>query len=432
MLYEIAPRLYHCEPGRLHAEKIPTLKTVIRLHPDDSPGMLSWDNFIRLADKISMDDLLKRQRQLSFDDPINIQYTSGTTGYPKGTALSHHNILNNSYFVSEVMKLTDKDRLIIPVPLYHCFGMVLGNLGCMTHGATMIYPSESFDPKAVLETIQEEKATALYGVPTMFIAELEHPDFQKYDYSSLRTGIMAGSPCPVEVMKKVNKLMHIPEMTIAYGLTEASPVCTQTSVDDPLDKRVNTVGQVLPHIEIKIVNPNTGMIVPLGETGEFCTRGYCVMLGYWKNKKQTNKAVDKGRWLYSGDLATMDEDGYVKIVGRIKDMVIRGGENIYPREIEEFLYTNPKIKNVQIIGVPDKKYGEELMAWIELRDGESATAEEIQTFCKDRIAYYKIPRYIKFVDSFPLTVTGKVRKVEMREISIRELHLESVAGIETA
>ncbi len=432
MLYEIAPRLYHCEPGRLHAEKIPTLKTVIRLHPDDSPGMLSWDNFIRLADKISMDDLLKRQRQLSFDDPINIQYTSGTTGYPKGTALSHHNILNNSYFVSEVMKLTDKDRLIIPVPLYHCFGMVLGNLGCMTHGATMIYPSESFDPKAVLETIEEEKATALYGVPTMFIAELEHPDFQKYDYSSLRTGIMAGSPCPVEVMKKVNKLMHIPEMTIAYGLTEASPVCTQTSVDDPLEKRVNTVGQVLPHIEIKIVNPNTGMIVPLGETGEFCTRGYCVMLGYWKNKKQTNKAVDKGRWLYSGDLATMDEDGYVKIVGRIKDMVIRGGENIYPREIEEFLYTNPKIKNVQIIGVPDKKYGEELMAWIELRDGESATAEEIQTFCKDRIAYYKIPRYIKFVDSFPLTVTGKVRKVEMREISIRELHLESVAGIETA
>ncbi len=432
MLYDLAPKLYHCEPGQLQSEKIPALKTVIRIHQNSSPGMFSWENFIGLADKITPDELLVRQSQLSFDDPINIQYTSGTTGYPKGTALSHHNILNNSYFTTEVMKFTEKDRLIIPVPLYHCFGMVLGNLGCMTHGATMIYPSESFDPKAVLETIQEEKATVLYGVPTMFIAELEHPDFNKYDYSSLRTGIMAGSPCPVEVMKKVNKLMHIPEMTIAYGLTETSPVCTQTKVDAPLEQRVNTVGQVLPHIEIKIVNPETGLVVPLGETGEFCARGYCVMLNYWNNEEQTKKAIDIGRWLHSGDLATMDEEGFVKIVGRIKDMVIRGGENIYPREIEEFLYSHPKIQNVQIIGVPDKKYGEELMAWIQLRDVETSTAEEIQAFCKDKIAYYKIPKYIKFVDSFPLTVTGKVRKVEMREISIKELHLDAIASIKTA
>jgi fatty-acyl-CoA synthase len=428
MLYDLVPKLYHCEPGQLDSEKIPTLKTVIRLHNDNSPGMFTWNDFILLADSVTSKKLQKRQSQLSFDDPINIQYTSGTTGYPKGTALSHHNILNNSFFVTEVMKFTEKDRLIIPVPLYHCFGMVLGNLGCMTHGATMIYPSESFDPKAVLETIQEEKATVLYGVPTMFIAELEHPDFEKYDYSSLRTGIMAGSPCPVEVMKKVNKLMHIPEMTIAYGLTEASPVCTQTKVDASLEKRVNTVGQVLPHIEIKIVDPETGHVVPIEETGEFCARGYCVMLEYWKNQEQTNKAIDDGGWLHSGDLATMDEEGYVKIVGRIKDMVIRGGENIYPREIEEFLHAHPKIKNVQIIGVPDKKYGEELMAWIQLRDGETSTTEEIQHFCKDKIAYYKIPRYIKFVDSFPLTVTGKVRKVEMRQISIKELHLESVSS----
>ena len=428
MLYDLVPKLYHCDPGQLKSEKIPTLKTVIRLHSEYAPGMFSWNNFILLAEKISSKKLQKRQSRLSFDDPINIQYTSGTTGYPKGVALSHHNILNNSFFTTEVMKFTDKDRLIIPVPLYHCFGMVLGNLGCMTHGATMIYPSESFNAKAVLETIEEEKATVLYGVPTMFIAELEHPDFEKYDYSSLRTGIMAGSPCPVEVMKKVNKLMHIPEMTIAYGLTETSPVCTQTKIDASLEKRVNTVGQVLPHIEIKIVDPESKRIVPIGETGEFCARGYCVMLEYWKNVEQTNKAINAGGWLYSGDLATMDEEGYVKIVGRIKDMVIRGGENIYPREIEEFFHAHPKIQNVQIIGVPDKKYGEELMAWIQLHDNETATVEEIQAFCKDKIAYYKIPRYIKFVDSFPLTVTGKVRKVEMREISIKELHLESVSN----
>lgn len=432
MIYELAPKLYHCDPGQLHSERIPTLKTVIRLHPDASHGMFTWNDFLGMADKVSQEELTKLQSKLSFDDPINIQYTSGTTGYPKGTALSHHNILNNSYFTADVMKFTDRDRLIIPVPLYHCFGMVLGNLGCMTHGATMIYPSESFDPKAVLETIQEEKATVLYGVPTMFIAELEHPEFDRFDLSSLRTGIMAGSPCPVEVMKKVQKLMHIPEITIAYGLTETSPVCTQTNVDAPLEKRVNTVGQALPHIEIKIINTETGLIVPVGETGEFCARGYCNMLGYWNNEEQTNKTIDKARWLFSGDLATMDEEGFVKIVGRIKDMVIRGGENIYPREIEEFLHTHPKIQDVQVIGVPDKKYGEELMAWIRLREGKTATSEEIQSFCKDKIAYYKIPRYIKFVDEFPLTVTGKVRKVEMREISVKELHLEAASAIKTA
>ena len=428
MLFDLIPQLYHCEPGQLYAEKIPSLKTVVRLHSEPLPGMYSWHDFVQMTDTISNEEFEKRQQSLSFDDPINIQYTSGTTGYPKGVALSHHNILNNSFYVTEVMKFTSKDRLIIPVPLYHCFGMVLGNLGCMTHGATMIYPSESFDAKAVLEAIEEEKATVLYGVPTMFIAELEHQDFGNYDFSSLRTGIMAGSPCPVEVMKKVNDLMHIPQITIAYGLTEASPVCTQTKIDASLDKRVNTVGQVLPHIEIKIVDPETKRIVPIGETGEFCARGYCVMLKYWKNEEQTKEAVDEGGWLHSGDLATMDEEGYVKIVGRIKDMVIRGGENIYPREIEEFLHSHPKIQNVQIIGVPDKKYGEELMAWIQLRDDEKATPEEIKEFCKDKIAYFKIPRYIKFVDEFPLTVTGKVRKIEMREISIKELHLESIAN----
>ncbi len=432
MIYELAPQLYHCEPGKLQSEALPSLKAVIRLHPDWSPGIFTWNEFIALSDKTPEKKFQKRQKQLSFDDPINIQYTSGTTGQPKGAALSHHNILNNAYTVAEGLKYTHNDRVIIPVPLYHCFGMVLGNLGCMTHGATMIYPSEGFDPKAVLETIQEEKATALYGVPTMFIAELEHPDFEKYDCSSLRTGIMAGSPCPVEVMKKVNTLMHIHEMTIAYGLTEASPVCTQTRVDDSLDRRVNTVGQVLPHTEIKIVSPETGLVVPYGETGEFCVRGYCVMLKYWKNAKQTKKAIDRNGWLHSGDLATMDAAGYVKIVGRIKDMVIRGGENIYPREIEEFLHTHPKIQNVQIIGVPDKKYGEELMAWIQLREGESSTAEAIKEFCQDKIAYYKIPRHIKFVDSFPMTVTGKVRKVKMREISIKELHLEAASSIKTA
>jgi fatty-acyl-CoA synthase len=381
---------------------------------------------------VSADELAARQGQQEFDEPINIQYTSGTTGYPKGATLSHHNILNNGYFVAELMRFTDRDRLAIPVPLYHCFGMVMGNLGCVTHGATMIYPSDGFDPGAVLEAIQAERATAVYGVPTMFIAELGHPDFARYDLSSLRTGIMAGSPCPVEVMKKVQSLMNMREVAIAYGMTETSPVSTQTRIGAPLDKQVGTVGQVHPHVEVKVIDPATGAVVPIGTAGELCTRGYSVMLGYWNNEEATRGAIDAARWMHTGDLAVMDEDGYLNIVGRIKDMIIRGGENVYPREVEEFLYTHPKIQDVQVIGVPDQKYGEEVMAWVRLRDGETATAEDIRDFCRGRIAHYKIPRYVKFVDAFPMTVTGKVQKFLMREQSVEELGLATAASVKTA
>lgn len=426
MLYELAPELKDSTPGQLSAPKVPDLKLVIRLHPEPAPGMLSWEEMLRQAPNTSPEELATVQASLQFDDPINIQYTSGTTGRPKGATLSHHNILNNGYLVTGMMKFTEKDRLIITVPLYHCFGMVLGNLGCVSRGATMIYPSEGFDPEAVLQTIEEEKATALYGVPTMFIAELEYPNFKQYDLSSLRTGIMAGALCPIEVMKKVNQLMHMSEVEIAYGMTETSPVSTQTRYDAPLEKRVSTVGKVLPHTEIKIIDPESGVVVPRGAPGELCTRGYCVMLGYWKDEEKTREAIDTARWMHSGDLATMDEEGYITIVGRIKDMVIRGGENIYPREIEDFLYGHPKISDVQVIGVPDEKYGEEIMAWIKLKEGQIATEEEIKAFCKGQIAHYKIPRYIKFTDSFPMTVTGKIRKVAMREISTKELGLEHV------
>jgi fatty-acyl-CoA synthase len=432
MLYELAPELNSCKAGQLNAAKIPQLKTIIRLHPDSSRGMLSWTEMLAFADQVTDETLAEVQATLAFDEPINIQYTSGTTGYPKGATLSHHNILNNGYLVAEIMKFTDKDRLIIPVPLYHCFGMVMGNLGCVTHGATMIYPSEGFEPEAVLKAAESEKATALFGVPTMFIAELEHPNFSQYDLSTLRTGIMAGSPCPVEVMKNVNNLMNMHEVEIAYGMTETSPVSTQTRHNDPLDKRVSTVGQVLPHTEIKIIDPETGQVVPIGEAGELCTRGYCVMLGYWNDEEKTRAAIDAARWMHTGDLATMDEEGYLNIVGRIKDMVIRGGENIYPREIEEFLYGHPKISDVQVIGVPDKKYGEEIMAWIKLKEGESTTDEEIKAYCQGKIAHFKIPRYIRFTQDFPMTVTGKIRKVEMRQISIKELNLEADADIKTA
>jgi len=432
MLYDLAPELHHSKPGELKSAKFAELRAVIRLGEERLPGMFVWGDIFKAAEHVTEAQLTIRQREQEFDDPINIQYTSGTTGFPKGATLSHHNILNNGYFVAEMMKFTEKDRLVIPVPLYHCFGMVMGNLGCITHGATMIYASEGFEPKAVMETVQAEKATALYGVPTMFIAELDDPSFEKYDFSTLRTGIMAGSPCPVEVMKKVNTLMNMGEVEIAYGMTETSPVSFQTRHDSPLDKRVSTVGQVMPHLEVKIIDPATGQIVPIGTTGELCTRGYSVMLGYWNNEDATRNSIDVARWMHTGDLAVMDDEGYVNIVGRIKDMIIRGGENVYPREIEEFLYTHPKISDVQVIGLPDPKYGEEIAAWVKLREGETATEEEIRNYCRGKIAHYKIPRYVKFTASFPMTVTGKIQKYLMRQQSISELGLESAAAIKTA
>ncbi|HZR42348.1 MAG TPA: AMP-binding protein, partial [Ktedonobacteraceae bacterium] len=357
MINTLAPELKNCEPGKLKAEKLSELRAVIRMGEDKVSGMFTWDELMAMGDPISDEQLNERQREQEFDDPINIQYTSGTTGFPKGATLSHHNILNNGYFVARLQNFTHEDKLCIPVPLYHCFGMVMGNLGCITHGAAMVYPSEGFEPLAVLQAVQEEKCTALYGVPTMFIAELEHPEFSKFDLTSLRTGVMAGSPCPIEVMKRVISQMHMSEVEICYGMTETSPVSTQTRIDAPLDKRVGTVGVIHPHLEIKIVDPTTGKVVPIGSPGELCTRGYSVMLGYWNNAEATAQAIDRAHWMHTGDLATMDAEGYINIVGRIKDMIIRGGENIYPREIEEFLYTHPKVSDVQVIGVPDPKYG---------------------------------------------------------------------------
>jgi fatty-acyl-CoA synthase len=432
MVATLAPELAECEAGKLQAARFPELTTAIRLSSEKVPGMFSWDEVMAMGAPVSDEQLTERQHEQEFDDPINIQYTSGTTGFPKGATLSHHNILNNGYFVARLQNLTHEDKLCIPVPLYHCFGMVMGNLGCITHGAAMVYPSEGFDPYSVLQTVQDEKCTSLYGVPTMFIAELDYPDFNKFDLSSLRTGVMAGSPCPIEVMKKVNTLMNMRDVEICYGMTETSPVSTQTRLASPLEKRVSTVGVIHPHLEIKIIDPVTGQIVPLGTPGELCTRGYSVMLGYWNNAEATANAIDQARWMHTGDLATMDEEGYINIVGRIKDLVIRGGENVYPREIEEFLYTHPKVSDVQVIGVPDPKYGEEIMAWIKLKPGEQVTEEELKAFCKGQIAHYKIPRYIKFVDAFPMTVTGKIMKFQMREQSTKELGLDSIASIQTA
>jgi fatty-acyl-CoA synthase len=403
--------------------KLPHLRHVIRLGAEKTPGMLNFDDVATAGGNAEKVKLAELGPKLQFDDAINIQFTSGTTGHPKGATLSHHNILNNGYFVGEGLKLTENDRLCIPVPLYHCFGMVMGNLGCLTHGSTMVYPAEAFDPLATLQAVSEERCTALFGVPTMFIAQLDHPEFDKFDLKSLRTGIMAGSPCPIEVMKRVQSKMNMGEVTIAYGMTETSPVSTQCATDDPVERRVSTVGQVLPHIEIKIVDAE-GMAVPRGTTGEFCTRGYSVMKGYWNDPEKTAEAVDDGGWMHTGDLAVMDEQGYVNIVGRLKDMVIRGGENVYPREIEEFLYSHPKVQDVQVIGVPDPKYGEEICAWIKLRPGQSATAEEIRAFCKGQIAHYKIPRYVEFVPDFPMTITGKIQKFVMREQTIGKLGLE--------
>jgi fatty-acyl-CoA synthase len=405
------------------ANKLPHLKHIVRLGSEKTPGMLNFDDVATAGGNAERMKLADLGPKLQFDDAINIQFTSGTTGHPKGATLSHHNILNNGYFVAEGLKLTPADRLCIPVPLYHCFGMVMGNLGCLTHGATMVYPAEAFDPLATLQAVAEERCTALFGVPTMFIAQLDHPEFARFDLRSLRTGIMAGSPCPIEVMKKVQSQMNMGEVTIAYGMTETSPVSTQCATDDPVERRVSTVGQVLPHIEIKIVDPE-GKAVPRGETGEFCTRGYSVMKGYWNDAEKTRDAIDEAGWMRTGDLATMDEEGYVNIVGRLKDMVIRGGENVYPREIEEFLYSHPKIQDVQVIGVPDPRYGEEICAWIKLKVGQTATPEEIREFCKGQIAHYKIPRYIEFVPEFPMTITGKIQKFVMREQTIKKLGLK--------
>lgn len=424
MLYELASELKDSMPGQLKSERLPSLEGVINLDTQAHAGMWPWADFLELAEQVPQTDLDSAQAELQFDDPINIQFTSGTTGSPKGATLSHHNILNNGYFVGESVDFTENDRLVIPVPLYHCFGMVMANLGCITHGAAMIYPAEGFEPRSVLEAVHQERATALYGVPTMFIAEMGDPDFEQFDLSSLRIGIMAGSICPSEVMKQVNDRMHMKEVQIAYGMTETSPVSTQTSSDDPFEKQVTTVGRTQPHLESKVVNPANGRILPRGEVGEFCTRGYSVMLKYWNNDEKTRESIDEAGWMHTGDLAQMDEDGFIKIVGRIKDMVIRGGENIYPIEIEEFIYTHPAVSEVQVTGIPDEKYGEELIAWIKFKpDAEAASAEDLQAFCKGKIAHFKIPRHFRFVDEFPMTVTGKIQKFRMREVSIEELGL---------
>ncbi len=391
-----------------------------------------WRDLLERATRVSEGELADRESALQFDDPINIQYTSGTTGFPKGATLSHHNILNNGYLVGEMIKYTEQDRVCIPVPFYHCFGMVMGNLACSSHGACMVVPADAFDPLATLETIAAERCTSLYGVPTMFIAQLSHPRFSEFDLSSLRTGIMAGSPCPVEVMKQVQSSMHIPEVTICYGMTETSPVSTQSSWDDPLERRVSTVGRVHPHVEIKIVNPESGAIVPRDVRGELCTRGYSVMLGYWGNEEATREAIDAAGWMHTGDLATADAEGYVNIVGRIKDMIIRGGENVYPREVEEYLYTHPAVLDVQVIGVPSEKYGEEVMAWVKRRSGADVSGEELAAFCRGRIATFKIPSYWKFVEEFPTTVTGKIQKFKMREVAVEELKLQAAAATVTA
>ncbi|THD58538.1 AMP-binding protein [Phenylobacterium sp.] len=422
MIRELAPELSSCRPGALLASRLPALRWVITLGEIEHAGCLAFHQACDAGTPADAARLAEIGPGLQFDDPINIQFTSGTTGFPKGATLSHHNILNNGYFVGEAIGLQPGERLCIPVPLYHCFGMVMGNLGCITHGATMVYPAEGFDPLATLEAVEAEACAGLYGVPTMFIAMLGRPEFGRFDLTSLRTGIMAGSPCPIEVMKEVIERMHMPQVTIAYGMTETSPVSFQSGADDSLEVRVATVGHIHPHLEVKIVD-DAGRIVPRGQPGELCTRGYSVMLGYWDDPAKTDEAIDAAGWMHTGDLATLDADGCANIVGRIKDMVIRGGENVYPREIEEYLYRHPAIQDVQVIGVPDPKYGEELCAWIVLKPGADLTAEAVQDFCRGQIAHYKIPRHIRFVEGFPTTVTGKVQKFAMREAMIAEMGL---------
>ena len=425
MLHTLLPELPISIPGQLESSQLPRLEMVIQIGGPLVAGTIPFGAVQAMADNRSMRKLDEMAKLLQFDDPINIQFTSGTTGAPKGATLTHHNILNNGFFIGEAMRLTPEDRLCIPVPLYHCFGMVLGNLACTTHGTEIVYPGEGFDPLATLQTVAEERCTGLHGVPTMFIAEMEHPDFGSFDLSSLRTGIMAGSPCPIEIMRRAVATLHLRDITIAYGMTETSPVSFQTTTDDPLERRVSTVGRIQPHIEAKIIDGN-GRIVPRGVTGELCTRGYSVMRGYWNDAERTAQVIDAAGWMHTGDLATIDDEGYCKIVGRIKDLVIRGGENIYPREVEEYLYRHPKILEVQVFGVPDQRFGEELCAWIQIRDGATLTIEEVKEFCADQIAHYKIPRHIRFVTEYPMTVTGKMQKYLMRQAMMTELGLEEV------
>ncbi|MCW1247088.1 AMP-binding protein [Pseudomonas sp. SAICEU22] len=420
MLQALVPELAEQSIGQLRSERLPDLRGVISLDSQPPSGFLPWSQMAALGAAVSPGQLTERQGSLHFDQPVNIQYTSGTTGFPKGATLSHYNILNNGYMVGESLGLSFDDRLVIPVPLYHCFGMVMGNLGCLTHASTMIYPSDAFAPLLTLRTVAEEKATALYGVPTMFIAMLDQPQRGDFDLSSLRTGIMAGATCPIEVMRRVISEMHMTEVQIAYGMTETSPVSLQTGPTDELELRVTTVGRTQPQLESKVIDA-AGDIVPRGTIGELCTRGYSVMLGYWNNPKGTADAIDPQGWMHTGDLATMDEQGYVRIVGRNKDMIIRGGENVYPRELEEFFFTHPAVADVQVIGIPCSRYGEEIVAWIKFHPGHSATEQELQAWCKERIAHFKTPRHFKFVEDFPMTVTGKIQKFRMREISIEEL-----------
>ena len=427
MVNTLAPELAASVLGKLNAARLPSLEMVIQIGGPKAPGTFAFDHVLRMGGAAQRARLSELARTLQFDDPINIQFTSGTTGAPKGATLTHHNVLNNGYFIGEAMRYDENDRVCIPVPLYHCFGMVIGNLACITHGSAMVFPGEGFDPLATLQTVAEERCTSLYGVPTMFIAELEHPRFSEFDLSSLRTGVMAGAPCPSEIMRRCVELMHLGDITIAYGMTETSPVSTQTSVEDPLERRVSTVGRVHPHLEVKIIDAE-GRIVPRGTAGELCTRGYSVMLGYWNDPERTAQAIDAGRWMHTGDLGTIDADGYCNIVGRIKDLVIRGGENVYPREIEEFLYRHPKIQDVQVFGVPDERYGEELCAWVKIRAGESLTEDDVRAFCKGQIAHYKIPRHVRFVDEFPMTVTGKMQKFLMREQMVAELGINAVTA----
>lgn len=420
MVYDVVPELKNSPLGELRAENVPSLRYVIKLEDDPSTGILNYKDLLVEPTAEELEALQEVGKELQFDDPINIQFTSGTTGSPKGTTLTHHNILNNGYFIGEKIKLTSADRVSIAVPLFHCFGMVIGNLACVSHGSAMIYHGPVFNPTDNLKVIEEEKCTAAYGVPTMFIAMLEHPEFNSFDLSSLRTGVMAGSVCPMEVMRRVVDQMNMHEVTICYGMTETSPVSMQSDVDDPLDKRVSTVGRIHPHVEVKIID-ELGRIVPRGVSGELCTRGYSVMQGYWGEPELTAEVIDKARWMHSGDLAVMDEEGYCNIVGRIKDLVIRGGENLFPREIEEFLYTHPAIQDVQVVGVPDEVYGEELCAWIMLKDDASLTEEEVREFCAGQISRQKIPRYIRFAEEFPMTASGKIQKFRIREIMIEEL-----------
>lgn len=422
MINKLAPELASSEPGQLASAKLPHLKTVICISENKPAGMHCFKDVAGFGGDAQHQELAQLKNKLQPDDPINIQFTSGTTGMPKGATLTHFNIINNGYFVGRAMKLGETDKLCIPVPLYHCFGMVMGVLTCVTTGATMVFPDEAFEPHSVLTAVSEEQCTALHGVPTMFIAELDHAEFSSFDFTHLRTGIMAGAPCPIEVMKRVFKDMNMEEVTIAYGMTETSPVSFQSGTDDPIEKRVSTVGRIHPHVEVKIID-DEGRVVARGEKGELCTRGYSVMLGYWNDEEKTRESIDDGGWMHTGDLATMDQEGYVNIVGRVKDMIIRGGENVYPREIEEYLFRHPKIQEAAVFGVPDEKYGEQVAAWVTVREGENLSEDEVRTYCKEQIAHYKVPAYIKFVNEFPMTVTGKIQKFVMRDQMIEELSL---------